>query len=136
MLQPFDSQTWLRIASSIAGRPAIVHLWGLSCAPCIEELPRWGAFMRSRPGATVLFIEADVSPAARVSRVLSRAGLAGARHWVSTEPFDERMRYAIDPQWGAELPRTLLIAADGGRRAFSGSADFSMLQRWLADGTR
>jgi thiol-disulfide isomerase/thioredoxin len=134
-LLPLRSGQWAGIRQSLAGQPAIVHLWGLTCAPCIEELPRWSAFVAARPRAQVLFVQFDPMPETRVLATLRKAGLSGARHYTVQGFADERLRYEFDPDWGGELPRTLLIGTDRTARGHSGSVDFAQIRRWV-DGQR
>ncbi|MFT3818169.1 MAG: hypothetical protein QM750_11145 [Rubrivivax sp.] len=122
---------WPALRRALAGRRAIVHLWGLTCAPCIEELSRWAAFIERRPQAPIVLIEVEPADPARIQATLRRAGVNGGRQYVVQGFPDERWRYAVDPRWGGELPRTLLLEATGAMRAFSGAADFAALQRWL-----
>ena len=130
--QPLVPGSFREILASGAGRPVIVHLWGLTCAPCIVELPRWAAFVRAHPRANVAFVQTDPMPAARVAAALRRAGHEGARHWTAPAPLDERARYEIDPDWAGELPRTVLIGADGRRNGVSGAVAFERVRAWLA----
>ncbi|MBN9462604.1 MAG: TlpA family protein disulfide reductase [Burkholderiales bacterium] len=130
----FEPDTFRRIVAAGAGRPLVVHLWGLTCAPCIEELPRWSEFVRRHADANIVFVQVDPMPPERVAAVLRRAGLEHARNWSARAPVDERWRYRIDPDWAGELPRTLLIAADGRRAAISGQVGFERLRAWLGQG--
>lgn len=45
------------------------------------------------------------------------------------EPNPERINYLIDPDWGGETPRTLVIRADGTRVAISGELTPAQLRR-------
>jgi hypothetical protein len=130
-LLPLELNGWPVLRQTLAGRRAIVHLWGLTCAPCIEELSRWAAFIERQPQARVVMIEVEPADPARIQAALRRAGVSGGRQYVVQGFPDERWRYAVDPRWGGELPRTLLLEAAGAMRAFSGTADFAALQRWL-----
>ena len=131
-LLPLEMNGWPALRRTLAGRRAIVHLWGLTCAPCIEELARWAAFIERHPQAAVVMIEVEPADPSRIVATLRRAGVGGGRHYVVQGFPDERWRYSVDPRWGGELPRTLLLPAAGPMRAFSGAADFAALQRWLA----
>src|SRR5260221_557708 len=44
--QPFERGSWSALREAHAGRPMVVHLWGLTCAPCLVELPRWETVRR------------------------------------------------------------------------------------------
>ena len=50
-LQLFGNGTWQQIREAHAGRPLVVHFWGLTCAPCLAELPLWGRLFVERLGA-------------------------------------------------------------------------------------
>ena len=99
------------------------------------ELQRLGlgiAPVRSKSGNWIVMIEVEPADPSRIVATLRRAGVGGGRHYVVQGFPDERWRYSVDPRWGGELPRTLLLPAAGPMRAFSGAADFAALQRWLA----
>lgn len=119
------------ILASAVGAPLIVHLWGLTCAPCIVELPRWAAFVRRHPQVNVVFVQTDPMPLDRVAAALRRAGLVGAQHWSAPAPLDEGARYRVDADWAGELPRTLLIGAHGQRSGVSGTVAFERVRAWL-----
>lgn len=128
----FEPQSFTEIVAAAGNRPLVVHLWGLTCAPCIEELPRWGEFVRRRSEADTVFIQVDPMPVDRVASMLRRANLEHARHWSASGRLDERWRYRIDPDWNGELPRNLMIAGGQRRKAISGRVDFDELREWLA----
>jgi len=83
-LQLFGSGTWQQIREAHAGRPLVVHFWGLTCAPCLAELPGWGRLFAERPGADMVFVAADsrMQEPALVSSMLANAGLSGAENWM------------------------------------------------------
>jgi thiol-disulfide isomerase/thioredoxin len=128
-LQP-DSAAAIRARH--AGHPLVVHVWGVTCAPCVKELPRWGALLKTQPGMQLVLIQIDESSLAEAERRIRTAGLATAESWsVAREP-DEFMRASIDPQWSGDMPHTLLVGADGKVERIQGSADFSRVRRWVA----
>lgn len=133
----FAPEDWMSIRAGLERRPAIVHLWGVTCAPCLEELPRWDRLVARHPDAQIVFVHLDAVPPARVAATLKRVGLARGRQLALRGTADERLRYRIDPTWGGELPRTLLTGAGGAvQMRFSGSADFAALERWLAQSAK
>lgn len=131
VMRAFVPGSFDEILASVAGAPLIVHLWGLTCAPCIVELPRWAAFVRRHPQVNVAFVQTDPMPPDRVAAALRRAGLQGAQNWSAPAPLDERARYRIDPDWAGELPRTVLIGTDGQRSGVSGAVAFERVRAWL-----
>lgn len=132
-LEPFGCGSWKRILEAHAGRPLVVHFWGLSCAPCRKEMPRWGQILEQRPDAPIVMINADLVPneIEDAQAFLDQSGLAGAESWIFEDRFVERLRYEIDPQWHGEIPLTVLIASNGTRTVIEGAAPASAVLDWL-----
>jgi thiol-disulfide isomerase/thioredoxin len=132
-LREFQRGSWSEIRRAHAGKPAIVHIWGVTCGPCRVEMPQWGALLRERPDLDLVLIDADLVPnePGAVAAMLDQAGLGGAENWIFGDGFAERLRYEIDPQWRGEIPRTILIGRDGATSTMEGSVDFGEIRRWL-----
>ncbi|TAM87592.1 MAG: hypothetical protein EPN41_07325 [Candidimonas sp.] len=56
----------------------------------------------------------------------AQAAGVSARAYADASP--QRLNYLIDPSWGGETPRTLVIRADGSRRAVSGTLTTAQLK--------
>ena len=136
--QPFGRGSWQALRQAHGGRPTIVHFWGLTCGPCLVELPRWGELLRERPDVDLVLVAADPIPEepARAAGTLAKAGLAEAESWMFADLFNERLRYEVDPRWRGELPRTLLIDRSGTVEVLPGVADLARVRRWLAEQAR
>ena len=66
-----------------------------------------------------------------MNATLKKNGLDGVQSWMLAAAFRGEARFQIDRDWQGELPRTQLIARDGGSTAFSGAADFIKIETWL-----
>lgn len=132
-LETFERGSWKTILKAHAGRPLVVHFWGLSCAPCRKELPGWGEILAKRPDAPIVMINADLVPnlLEDAQKFLEQSGLASAENWIFEDRFVERLRYEVDPQWQGEIPLTLLIAPNGTRTTIEGAAPASAVLDWL-----
>jgi thiol-disulfide isomerase/thioredoxin len=132
-LKPFGRGSWQEIQRAHAGRPTIVHFWGVTCGPCKVELPLLGQFMKENGAIDMVTISADLVPnlpsAARA--MLEKSGLGSAENWIFDDGFVERLRFEIDPAWQGEIPRTLLIGQDGTVTTIEGSAEIPDLEKWL-----
>lgn len=132
-LRPFVRGSWQDIRKAHAGRPTVVHFWGVTCGPCRTEMPQWGKLLLERPDLSLVVINADLVPneASAVSAMLAQTGLAAAENWTFADDFVERLRYEIDPQWHGEIPRTMLIAREGATTVIEGVADLESIRAWL-----
>lgn len=138
-LQAFERGSWAKLRAAHEGKPVVIHLWGLTCAPCLVEMPLWGKLAAERPDMRLIMIAADPVPQdpARVSDVIARSGLAAAESWAFADRFNERLRHEIDPAWGGELPRTVMIDRRGKATVLPGVADLATVRAWLdREGTR
>ena len=131
--QPFVRGSWQQLIQAHAGRPLVVHFWGVTCVPCLAELPKWGEFVKQHSDLDVVLIAADPFPqeTERMSSILDRAGLATVESWTFADKFVDRLRYEVDPRWLGELPRTLLISPDGKVKSYSGIFDLTTIPQWL-----
>ena len=131
--QSFERGTWAKLREAHAGQPTVIHFWGMTCAPCLVELPHWAALQAERPDLRLVLIAADPVPQdpERVAATLVKAGLGRTENWSFTDRFYERLRYEIDPAWAGELPRTVMIDRDGKVTVLPGVADLGQVRQWL-----
>jgi thiol-disulfide isomerase/thioredoxin len=131
--QPFERGSWAKLREAHAGQPTIIHFWGLTCGPCLVELPHWGELQAKRPDLRLVLIAADPLPQdpERLAATLAKAGLDKAESWSFTDRFYERLRYEIDPVWAGELPRTVMIDRNGKPTVLPGVADLAQVRQWL-----
>jgi thiol-disulfide isomerase/thioredoxin len=129
----FERGSWAKLRAAHAGQPTVVHFWGLTCGPCLVELPQWGKLQAERSDLHLVLIAADPLPqeSERVAATLDQAGLGGSESFSFTDRFYERLRYEIDPAWAGELPRTVMIDADGKITVLPGVADLAQVRAWL-----
>jgi thiol-disulfide isomerase/thioredoxin len=132
-LHPFVRGSWQEISAAHAGKAMVVHFWGLSCAPCRAEMPKWGKLVAERPDLNLILIHADLVPneSRAVTGTLVASGLARAENWIFQDSFTDKLRFEVDPTWRGELPLTLLLARDGTTTMLEGIADFGKVRAWL-----
>ena len=132
-LKPFVRGSWQQVLNSHAGRPTLVHFWGVTCGPCKVELPLLGQFMKDHPAVEMVTISADLAPdiPGAAQSMLKKSGLSSAENWIFSDGFVERLRFEIDPHWQGDIPRTLLISRDGEITTIEGSAEIADLEKWL-----
>jgi thiol-disulfide isomerase/thioredoxin len=131
--QPFVKGSWGEILRAHAGRPTLIHFWGLTCGPCWVEMPHLARLAAANPGLDVVLVHADFLPGdpAMVTQALGKWGLGRLESWYFAEAVPERARFEVDPNWIGEIPRTTLVAADGSRQVIVGPINATTVQGWL-----
>jgi hypothetical protein len=132
-LLPFGRGSWEELRRKHEGHTTIVHLWGLTCGPCLVELPEWGRFVGKAHGGEIVMLAADPVPEepADLAATLAKAGLSEVEGWRFADRFTQRLQYEIDPHWRGELPLTILLGRDGSSRSILGNVDFAELRGWI-----
>jgi thiol-disulfide isomerase/thioredoxin len=134
----FGRGSWQELRRAHQGHPTIIHFWGLTCGPCLVELPEWGRFVQATNDADVVMVAADPVPEdpAGLASTLVKAGLSDVESWRFADRFTERLEYEIDPSWHGELPLTILLGRHGAVRSILGPVDFSDLRAWIEQENR
>jgi len=131
--RPFDAASPRAIDAAHAGKPYVLVLWSLYCEPCRDEMAHWKALRRRYPGVPVVLVSTD-SPGERATVVefLKRYDPGAVESWIFADEYSERVRYAVDPAWRGELPRTYLFDAAHRSEGRSGRFDQRWIEGWLA----
>lgn len=132
-MHPFVRGSWAKLRQAHEGRPTVVHFWGLTCGPCLAELPHWAQLVRERPDLNLVLIAADPVPETEgdLQRFLAKFELTRPESWRFADDFTDRLEYEIDRHWHGELPRTMLIAADGKVTTIDGVSNPGDILSWL-----
>jgi len=133
-LKPYQSGDWSKVLKGANGAPIAIHFWGVTCPSCVKEMPLWGNFLKNNQNAKVIFIQVDDVTPESMQKMLAKAGLEKANNYFVVAPFDERLRYEIDPKWHGETPTTILIDKNGKASRKTGLIDFRKLQNALNKG--
>ena len=135
--RPFDAASWRALRAAHAGRPTLVHFWGMTCGPCRTEMPRLGQVLAAHPGVDVVTVDTDeaggaVASADAALAFLRQSAMPLADAWRFADPFAARLFYAVDSAWQGEVPMTVLLARDGTVTRHVGAADPAALEAWFA----
>ena len=130
-VKAYQNGTWAQLTKANVGGPLAVHFWGVTCAPCMAEMPQWGQFLSQNKQAKVIFVQVDDVPPEMVQKMLQRAKLQNANNFSVFQPFDDAMRYEVDPKWHGETPITILIDKNGQWQRKTGPVQFAALKTWF-----
>jgi hypothetical protein len=132
-LQPLTAADVPALLKAPAHGERVIALWALDCAYCEPNLEALAALQRANPHDIELIIVTTDSIALRAAieaRLRSmKMDAYPARAYAEASP--ERINFLLDPQWGGETPRVLVIRADGSRRGISGALTPAALHKLL-----
>ena len=110
----------------------IIAIWSLDCAYCEQNLSALRTYQRAHADVDLLFVATDpMSQSAALERRLKMAKLDDVPSRAYAESTPDRINFLLDQTWGGETPRTLVIKADGTRRAASGALDTARIAKLL-----
>lgn len=110
----------------------VIALWSLDCAYCEQNLAALRDWQRSHAEVELVFVATDpMSRASALENRLHAAKLDDVPSRAYAEATPDRIDFLIDQTWGGETPRTLVIHADGRRKAASGALDKARIAKLL-----
>lgn len=130
-IRAFGPDSLRQITAKHAGKPYVVVVWGLDCAYCDSSFAALADVQRERKFAVVTIATdpADDPQARRlIVKKLHASGLV-SQTWAFGDAPAEQLRYAIDPKWFGEMPRTYWVNARGEKHAYSGALSTSVIDK-------
>jgi thiol-disulfide isomerase/thioredoxin len=132
-LSLFKSDSYQKIAAQYQDDSFLMVLWSVDCPPCIEELPALGKFHQMYPKAKVVMVSTDsINQQQDIQQLMVAHGLGDIQQWVFDGESVQAIRFAIDPAWYGELPRSYFHQLNKKRQAKSGRLDERALLTWIA----
>jgi thiol-disulfide isomerase/thioredoxin len=130
-IKPYQKGDWASILKMANGQPMAIHFWGVTCAPCAKEMPKWEKFIVSNKADRVVFIQVDDVPPEIMQKMLEKSKLISANNFYIAGPFDDRLRYEISPKWRGETPITIFVDKTGKQEMTVGPVNFSTVKTWF-----
>lgn len=110
----------------------IIMFWALDCAFCEPNMQALAKLQRAHPHQIQL-VTVDTDDVTTMSgQIAARLDAAGMQDYPAlayAAAAPEQLNFLIDPNWGGETPRTLVIRANGTRTDISGELTPVQLQR-------
>ncbi|HEY1588697.1 MAG TPA: hypothetical protein VGG00_03105 [Rhodanobacter sp.] len=111
----------------------IIALWSLDCAYCEPNLEALATLQHAHPHDIELQLVAtdSIEQHEAIETRLHQMKLDGypARAYAEASP--ERINFLLDPNWGGETPRVLVIRANGSLLGISGKLTPAQLHKLL-----
>ena len=111
----------------------VIALWALDCAYCEVNLDALAALQQAHPHEIELVVVATDSierrEAIEARLHAMKMDVHPTRAYAEASP--EHLNFLLDPDWGGETPRVLVIRADGSRLGISGALTPAQLRKIL-----
>jgi thiol-disulfide isomerase/thioredoxin len=121
-IRAFEPESFRQIIAGERGKPFVVMVWSLDCDYCQASFQAL-ARAKQKKGLDVITIATDRADDAETSRLIRKkletSGLA-SNIWAFGSAPAEQLRYAIDPKWRGEMPRSYWFNTRGEAVAHSG----------------
>jgi hypothetical protein len=129
---PLDAGGVKALVAAPATGSKVLALWSLDCAYCEQNLAALRAYQRQHADVQLIFVATDpMTQRDALDARLAAAHLDDVPSRAYTDATPDRLNFLIDPSWGGETPRTLVIRADGTRKAVSGALTPDRLSKLL-----
>ncbi|WP_242489869.1 TlpA family protein disulfide reductase [Noviherbaspirillum cavernae] len=134
-IQAFEADSMARLVESRKGQPFVLIVWSLDCTYCQQSLKTLAEEKRKRKNLHVVTLATDAlddpQAAALMKKKLAAVGMRG-NAWAFGAAPPEQLRYAIDPKWHGEIPRTYWFNARGESVAHSGVVTAATIEKLMA----
>ncbi len=132
-LKSFEPASLELIEKSHHGKPFLLLVWSMDCQFCQASLDMLAKARAADPTLRIVTVTTDpISDPALAEQV--RVRLAALRlqddTWSFGNESPERLRFALDPVWRGEKPRSYWYDAAGKRTAYSGLIKRERLAQW------
>ncbi|MCW8879324.1 MAG: hypothetical protein OQJ89_12270 [Kangiellaceae bacterium] len=122
-----------QIKTRLKGKRHLMVLWSLDCPPCFKELELIGTLAKKQPNLpiTIFNVDQDIDVDEVYQEISSKYGLSLLPHFFISEEQYEQVKYALDPTWYGELPRSYFIKKDGVWVGKSGLLSKKQIKGWF-----
>lgn len=132
MLHAFEPDSLAQIIDKQKGKPFVLVVWSLDCEFCLTSMKMLSQEKHKRKDLRVVTLSTDAvsdpQAATLMQKRLASLGLTDDG-WAFGDAPAEHLRYAIDPKWRGEKPRSYWFNARGDKVAYSGLLTTEMIDK-------
>lgn len=131
--KPFFYNSMDELEATFSGEYFLLSVWSIECAPCLKELKVLSRLKKQYPDFNLVLLSADGPDLVDdAEKFLDDLNLSSITSWIYGTDRSENLRYAIDPRWYGEMPRSYFYDKEGQRTSTSGLLSEDVLLKWIA----
>jgi len=137
-VQPFEPQSLAQVVAAQQGKPFVLLVWSMDCEFCQASLDNLSRLRARHPDLRVVTVSTDpIGDTALQAQLTRRLGSLSLldQAWSFGSKSPEQLRFALDPRWRGEKPRSYWYDAKGNRTAYSGLITGERIEGWLRSHT-
>jgi hypothetical protein len=135
VIQAFDADSMPRLVAGQKGKPFVLVVWSLDCEYCQTSLQNLTQEKRKGRTLNIVTLSTDAAADAQAVKLMKmklRKFDIDNDAWAYGAAAPEQLRYAIDPNWHGEKPRSYWFNARGESVAYSGVITPAIINRLAA----
>jgi hypothetical protein len=120
-LKPFIAGSYEQLLEGHANKPLMLVIWSITCSSCLKDMALLNQIHKANPKINMVMLATDDASATdQILEILTKHELTGLENWIFADDNPQKLRYAIDPKWFGELPRTYFLDKNHSREGVSG----------------
>ncbi|QBG35853.1 redoxin domain-containing protein [Litorilituus sediminis] len=129
----FSADVLTQLKQNYQGKRWLMLMWSVDCPPCMKELGAIQSLRKEQPNLNVVIVNTDANAETmlQAENILAQFDVSDLTHYYFADGQSDQSRYAIDPSWYGELPRSYFIDESGNLYGKSGLIAKELLSRWL-----
>ena len=133
-IKTFNVGSYQQILNQNTSKPFILAIWSIDCPSCLKDMAVLYQFHQNHPELNIVMLSTDEPDTIEeVKTILTTHKLDDLDNWIFGNDDAQKMRYAIDPTWYGELPRTYFFSSSHQRTGKSGALKIEEFEAQIAD---
>ena len=128
----FEHNSLKELESEFKGKQFLLLLWSTECPPCRDELKLIKMISTVHPNFNFVLLSTDAhEQVEEIDSILAVNQLVTTSSWLFSQKNSVKLRYAVDPDWFGELPRSYFYDEQHRRKGISGKLSKELIVNWL-----
>jgi len=135
-MREFTTDSLQRLVAEQKGKPFVLVVWSLDCSFCQTSMDTLVSEQRRRKDLRIVTLSTDpIGDSEAMAASVKRLQVLGLTRdaWAFGDAPPEHLRYALDPKWHGEKPRSYWFNAKGEKTAYSGVITPALIGKFMPE---